>query len=278
MNLPTEIFGNVAVVHAPEELGAEQAPALHRLLRRAGAIAIVLDLDGTESLDSAGLTALLDVQDRLRGRRRRPEDRHHQRRQSQDSGNHPPRPAARSVRKRDRRREEFSGLGTVDWGLGLGEQRQENNTDHVRSTHTRPEYPTALSPFASPQSLASMLTRRPATPRQSAASSKGISRSRRWSRRCRSSRRTPRGSCSARFWSSLNVCTEDQVVECLAAEYGVPYAKLEARLLRSEDRRPAAARVHREEPRAAAVSGPRHADGRRHRAVEPVSDRRDSRS
>ena len=26
-------------------------------------------------------------------------------------------------------------------------------------------------------------------------------------------------------------CTEDQVVECLAAEYGVPYAKLDARLL-----------------------------------------------
>jgi type IV pilus assembly protein PilB len=28
----------------------------------------------------------------------------------------------------------------------------------------------------------------------------------------------------------LEYCTEDQVVECLAAEYGVPYAKLEARL------------------------------------------------
>ena len=28
-----------------------------------------------------------------------------------------------------------------------------------------------------------------------------------------------------------NVCTEDHVVECLAAEYGVPYAKLDARLL-----------------------------------------------
>jgi type IV pilus assembly protein PilB len=28
----------------------------------------------------------------------------------------------------------------------------------------------------------------------------------------------------------LEMCTEDQVVECLAAEYGVPYAKLEARL------------------------------------------------
>jgi len=28
----------------------------------------------------------------------------------------------------------------------------------------------------------------------------------------------------------LDYCTEDQIVECLAAEYGVPYAKLEARL------------------------------------------------
>ena len=28
----------------------------------------------------------------------------------------------------------------------------------------------------------------------------------------------------------LELCTEDQVVECLATEYGVPYAKLEARL------------------------------------------------
>ena len=28
----------------------------------------------------------------------------------------------------------------------------------------------------------------------------------------------------------LEYCTEDQVVECLAAEYGVPYAKLDARL------------------------------------------------
>src|SRR5260370_34277956 len=28
----------------------------------------------------------------------------------------------------------------------------------------------------------------------------------------------------------LDVCTEEQIVECLAAEYGVPYAKLETRL------------------------------------------------
>ena len=32
-------------------------------------------------------------------------------------------------------------------------------------------------------------------------------------------------------------CTEDQVIECLAAEYGVPYAKLEPRLADPEDRR-----------------------------------------
>ena len=29
----------------------------------------------------------------------------------------------------------------------------------------------------------------------------------------------------------VELCSEDQVVECLAAEYGVPYAKLDARLL-----------------------------------------------
>src|SRR3990172_4228782 len=29
----------------------------------------------------------------------------------------------------------------------------------------------------------------------------------------------------------LEYCGEDQIVECLAAEYGVPYAKLEARLV-----------------------------------------------
>ncbi len=32
----------------------------------------------------------------------------------------------------------------------------------------------------------------------------------------------------------LNICTEDQIVECLAAEYGVPYAKLETRLFDSK--------------------------------------------
>src|SRR5256885_14603642 len=32
----------------------------------------------------------------------------------------------------------------------------------------------------------------------------------------------------------LNLCSEDQIVECLAAEYGVPYAKLETRLFDSK--------------------------------------------
>ena len=66
MNLPTEVFGEVAVVHAPDELGDEQAPALLAFCTSLGQSRIVLDLDGTEALDSAGLTVLLDTQERLR--------------------------------------------------------------------------------------------------------------------------------------------------------------------------------------------------------------------
>jgi anti-anti-sigma factor len=66
MNLPTEIFGSVAVVHAPEELGADQVGPFQSFLGGLAQSAIVLDLDGNELLDSAGLTALLDLQDRLR--------------------------------------------------------------------------------------------------------------------------------------------------------------------------------------------------------------------
>ncbi len=65
MNLPTEIFGNVAVVHAPEELGADQAASFLAFLRGLAQASVVLDLDGSELLDSAGLTALLDAQERL---------------------------------------------------------------------------------------------------------------------------------------------------------------------------------------------------------------------
>jgi anti-anti-sigma factor len=66
MNLPTEIFGDVIVVHTPEELGADQADAFEGCLGKLERNHVVLDLDGTESLDSKGLTALLNVQDNLR--------------------------------------------------------------------------------------------------------------------------------------------------------------------------------------------------------------------
>jgi anti-anti-sigma factor len=66
MNLPTEIFGDVIVVHTPEELGAEQADGFEAFLTNLERNQIVLDLDGTEGIDSKGLTALLNVQDTLR--------------------------------------------------------------------------------------------------------------------------------------------------------------------------------------------------------------------
>src|SRR6476661_6852665 len=66
MNLPTEVFGNVAVIHSPEELVAEQAELFQNYIGHQEQQNIVLDLDNTEALDSAGLTALLDVQNGLR--------------------------------------------------------------------------------------------------------------------------------------------------------------------------------------------------------------------
>jgi anti-sigma B factor antagonist len=67
MNLPTEVFGSIAVVHAPEELGADQASLLTAYLNGLVQATVVLDLDRCESIDSSGLTALLDSQDHLRG-------------------------------------------------------------------------------------------------------------------------------------------------------------------------------------------------------------------
>lgn len=66
MNLPTEVFGEVVVVHAPEELGSEQAERFEELMLTRDRKRVVLDLDSTEMLDSRGLTALLNVQDALR--------------------------------------------------------------------------------------------------------------------------------------------------------------------------------------------------------------------
>lgn len=66
MNLPTEIFSDVVVVHAPEELGADQCDGFAAHLGALDRSKVVLDMDATEMIDSKGLTALLDVQDKLR--------------------------------------------------------------------------------------------------------------------------------------------------------------------------------------------------------------------
>jgi anti-sigma B factor antagonist len=66
MNLPTEIFGEVIVVHTPEELGADQAEEFEGYVPTLERSKVVLDLDNTEMLDSVGLSALLNVHDKLR--------------------------------------------------------------------------------------------------------------------------------------------------------------------------------------------------------------------
>ncbi len=66
MNLPTEIFGDVIVVHTPDELGADHAEEFASYATRLERGRVVLDLDHTELLDSAGLEAMLNVQDKLR--------------------------------------------------------------------------------------------------------------------------------------------------------------------------------------------------------------------
>jgi len=66
MNLPTEIFGNVIVVHTPEELGEDHADGFEAFVPTLERRNVVLDLDSTERLDSAGLGALLNVYDKIR--------------------------------------------------------------------------------------------------------------------------------------------------------------------------------------------------------------------
>jgi anti-anti-sigma factor len=66
MKLPTEIFGNVVVVHAPEEVSDDNSENLIDCLTSLERSQVVLDLDGTETFDSQGLAALLDAQESLR--------------------------------------------------------------------------------------------------------------------------------------------------------------------------------------------------------------------
>ena len=66
MKLPIEVFGNVAVVHTPEELGEDLADNLESYLLTLRQTEIVIDLDGTETIDSYGLTSLINIQESLR--------------------------------------------------------------------------------------------------------------------------------------------------------------------------------------------------------------------
>ncbi len=66
MNLTTEIFGECMVVHAPQDMGREQADRLENFLHSVERIQIVLDIDDVEQIDSAGLTALVNAQESLR--------------------------------------------------------------------------------------------------------------------------------------------------------------------------------------------------------------------
>ena len=60
MQVSVETFGNVVVAHTPDELTEETAPSIG-----SGHVNIVLQMDGSELYDSAGLTSLLDLQDQL---------------------------------------------------------------------------------------------------------------------------------------------------------------------------------------------------------------------
>ncbi|MFN0017969.1 MAG: STAS domain-containing protein [Pirellulaceae bacterium] len=66
MKLPTEIFGEVIVVHAPEELGGDTSAQFEKFITSLERFNVVLDLDGTESLESAGLEAILSAHEALR--------------------------------------------------------------------------------------------------------------------------------------------------------------------------------------------------------------------
>jgi anti-anti-sigma factor len=65
MTLTSETFGSVIVVHSPEDVSADQAANFESALRHAEPPCVVLDMDDTELIDSAGLTAILEAKDAL---------------------------------------------------------------------------------------------------------------------------------------------------------------------------------------------------------------------
>ena len=66
MKMPMEVFGDVVIVHAPEELGTDISTQFRNFISTLEQQKVVIDLDGTEAFDSEGLESLLDMQDELR--------------------------------------------------------------------------------------------------------------------------------------------------------------------------------------------------------------------
>lgn len=66
MKLPTEVFGDVVVVHTPEELSSDTAGQLENFLTSLERSNVIVDLDGSETIDGSGLEALLAAQEALR--------------------------------------------------------------------------------------------------------------------------------------------------------------------------------------------------------------------
>jgi anti-sigma B factor antagonist len=66
MKLPTEIFGEVVVIHTPEELSSDTAGQLEGYLTSLERNNVVVDLNGSETIDSSGLEALVGAQEALR--------------------------------------------------------------------------------------------------------------------------------------------------------------------------------------------------------------------
>jgi anti-sigma B factor antagonist len=66
MNLVTEIFGDVIVVHAPEEMNEDHLEGFVSYISNLDRNNVVLDMDQTELVDSRGLEALLYGHQHLR--------------------------------------------------------------------------------------------------------------------------------------------------------------------------------------------------------------------
>lgn len=66
MKLPTEVFGEVIVVHTPDEINADNADELEDFLTTLEKSFVLVDIDATETIDSAGLESILKAMDSLR--------------------------------------------------------------------------------------------------------------------------------------------------------------------------------------------------------------------